>query len=45
MADAEGDQAEKDQWMAGHKERRWWVSVWEEVKAQQLGAGESPPVI
>lgn len=26
MANAEGDKAETDQWMAGHKERCWWVS-------------------
>lgn len=27
MVDAEGNEAEEDQWMAGHKERCWWVSV------------------
>lgn len=31
MADSERDRAEEDQWMAGHKERCRWVSVWDEV--------------
>lgn len=40
MVDAEGDETEEDQWMAGHKEWCWWVSV----TAQQLVLDAAAPL-